>query len=132
MTNSGLGATMVQQDLGMLLSNDSAGDLLHWGSGVVCAQDFGIEATMTLLSQNRWIGRRYPWVVILDPGETSLNFEVDIDRTVYFYQPYEREVMESYRINGVQFVRRIGTFSKDFQVLKLCSFSVMLRKRCFA
>ena len=122
MTNSDLGATMVQPDLGMLLTNDSAGDLLHWGSGVVCAQDFGIEAAMTLLSQNRWIGRRFPWVVILDPGEASLNFEVDIDRRVYFYHPKEREVMESYRINGVQFVRTLGTFSEDFQVQKLLIF----------
>ena len=72
---------------------------------------------MTLLGQNRWIGRRHPWVVILDPGVLNYPaFEVEIDREIYFYRPLEREVVESYRINGVQFVRTIGLFSEGFQV----------------
>ena len=34
---------------------------------------------MTLLGQNRWIGRRHPWVVILDPGVLNYPaFEADI------------------------------------------------------
>ena len=72
---------------------------------------------MMLLGQTRWIGRRHPWVVILDPGDFNYPaFEVEIDRRIYFYRPLEREVVESYRINGVQFVRTIGLFSEDYQV----------------
>ena len=41
---------------------------------------------------------------------------MEIDREIYFYRPLEREVVESYRINGVQFVRTIGLFSEGFQV----------------
>ena len=79
-------------------------------------QDYGIEDTKNLLGQNRWIGRRHPWVVILDPGFPDHSaFEVEIDRDIYFYRPLEREVVESYNINGVQFVRTIGLFSTDFQ-----------------
>jgi len=71
---------------------------------------------MNLLGQNRWIGRRNPWVVILDPGLPDHSaFEVEIDRRIYFYHSLEREVVESYSINGVQFVRTIGVFSADFQ-----------------
>ena len=89
-------------------------------------QDYGIENTMNLLGQSRWIGRRHPWVVILDPGVSGdPKVEVEIDRRVYFYRPLEREVVESYRINGVQFVRTIGVFSEDFQVIIFSSNSII-------
>ena len=79
-------------------------------------QDYGIEDTMNLLGQNRWIGRRNLWVVILDPGFPDHSaFEVEIDRRIYFYHSLERELVESYHINGIQFVRTIGVFSADFQ-----------------
>ena len=38
MTDLNLGTSMVLPDLSRLLVNDTAGDLLDWGSGVICAQ----------------------------------------------------------------------------------------------
>ena len=71
---------------------------------------------MNLFRQNRLIGRRHPWIVILDTAAILYDLEVDIGRRIYFYIASDRKLVESYRINSVQFVRIIGQFSDEFQV----------------
>ncbi len=80
------------------------------GSGIVCSEDFGWNATLRLLQSTREFGFYYPWIVFHDQGVHLGKVNLSVAQRVLFLDMSRGSLQEVFT-TGKQVIRQIGTLT---------------------
>ncbi len=92
----------------------------NWGAGgVICADDFGFNATESFLLESPTLGLRSPWVVLYSGKNGTVSaggLALSVAQRVYFLDLESGQVTESFK-TAIQVSNSIGVIDAGGQVI---------------